>query len=212
MFNNLQEKFSNLRLRERIIVIAVLLAALGSGWNYFFYQSILQRQNTVKQQWAVLNAQKTPPKQAAATVNSTDKTDPNADNQKKLTELKAQYDQQQQQILLFGNKNFVPASLRAKVLIDVLKDNKQLTVSKLETLPPTPLLELRQSKQSIYKHELAILFKGNYPDTVTYLKALEALSWVINWESIDYKVKEYPLAEISIHFVTFSFDRDWLGV
>ncbi|MFI3199262.1 MAG: hypothetical protein QX196_13175 [Methylococcaceae bacterium] len=212
MLNNLQEKVSSLRLRERIIVIAVLLTALGSGWNYFFYQSILQRHNAVKQQWAALNAQKTLRKQATTTVNSTDKTNLNAQNQKKLAELKAQYDQQQEQILLFGNKNFVPASLRAKVLIDVLKDNKQLTVSKLETLPSTPLLELKQSKQAIYKHELAILFKGNYPDTVSYLKALEALSWVINWESIDYKVKEYPLAEINIHFVTYSFDRDWLGV
>jgi MSHA biogenesis protein MshJ len=212
MLNNLQEKVSSLRLRERIIVIAVLLTALGSGWNYFFYQSILQRHNAVKQQWAALNAQKTLRKQATTTVNSTDKTNLNAQNQKKMAELKAQYDQQQEQIQLFGNKNFVPASLRAKVLIDVLKDNKQLAVSKLETLLPTPLLELKQSKQVIYKHELAILFKGNYPDTVTYLKALEALSWVINWESIDYKVKEYPLAEISIHFVTYSFDRDWLGV
>ncbi|MEY3758962.1 MAG: hypothetical protein RIR39_453 [Pseudomonadota bacterium] len=212
MLNNLQEKVSSLRLRERIIVIAVLMTALGSGWNYFFYQSILQRHNAVKQQWAALNAQKTLRKQATTTVNSTDKTNLNAQNQKKMAELKAQYDQQQEQIQLFGNKNFVPASLRAKVLIDVLKDNKQLAVSKLETLLPTPLLELKQSKQVIYKHELAILFKGNYPDTVTYLKALEALSWVINWESIDYKVKEYPLAEISIHFVTYSFDRDWLGV
>jgi MSHA biogenesis protein MshJ len=212
MHNKLQERFSTLSLREKIVVIAVFLAALGSGWDYFFYQSILQRQNTVKQQWAALNAQKTPRKQATATVSSTDKTATNADNQKKLTELKAQYDQLQEQILLFGNKNFVPASLMAKVLIDVLKDNKQLTMSKLETLPATPLLELRQSNRSIYKHELAILFKGNYPDTVTYLKVLEALPWVINWESIDYKVKEYPLAEISIHFVTFSFDKDWLGV
>ncbi|MEI6335364.1 MAG: hypothetical protein WCS87_12450 [Methylococcaceae bacterium] len=212
MFNKLQEQSSNLGLREKIIVIAALLAAVGSGWDYFFYQSILQRQNSVKQQWAVLNAQKTPRKQATATGESTEKTDPNAENQKKLTELIAQYAQQQEQILLFGNKNFVPASLMAKVLIDVLKDNKQLTVSKLETLTPTPLLELKQSNRSIYKHELAILFKGNYPDTVTYLKALEALPWVIDWESIDYKVKEYPLAEISIHFVTFSFDRDWLGV
>ena len=212
MLNKLQENFSNLGLREKIIIIAVLLAALGSAWNYFFYESILQRQNSVQQQWAVLNAQKTPQKPAIATVNSLEKITPNADNQKKLTELKTQYDQQQEQLLLFGNKNFVPASLMAKVFIDVLKDNKQLTVTKLETLPATPLLELKQSKQSIYKHELAMLFKGNYLDTFTYLKVLETLPWVINWESIDYKVKEYPQAEISIHFVTFSFDRDWLGV
>ena len=212
MLNNFQEKFSSLRLRQRIIVIAVLLAAVGTAWNYFFYQSILQRQNTVKQQWAALNAQKMPQKQATVIVNSPDKTAANVDNPKKLAELKVQYDQLQEQILLFGNKNFVPASLMAKVLIDVLKDNKQLTMSKLETLPATPLLELRQSNRSIYKHELAILFKGNYLDTVTYLKVLEVLPWVINWESIDYKVKEYPLAEISIHFVTFSFDKDWLGV
>jgi MSHA biogenesis protein MshJ len=212
MHNKLQERFSTLSLREKIVVIAVFLAALGSGWDYFFYQSILQRQYIVKEQWDALNVQKTRQKPVVLTVNSPDKIDPNSDNQKKLLELKAQYDQQQQQIQLYGNKNFVPASLMAKVLSDILRENKHLTLSKFETLSPIPLLEMKQGQRSIYKHELVVLFKGNFSDTVTYLKALEALSWVIVWESIDYQVKDYPLAEISIHFVIFGFDRDWLGV
>ncbi|MDP3333428.1 MAG: hypothetical protein Q8Q40_04625 [Methylococcaceae bacterium] len=211
MLNKLQERFESLTSREKIIVFVALLAGLWSGWDSLFYQPISLKQNTLQQHLADINSQLASQQQVEAQLENNSKTDPNAVNQAKLLDLKAQYSGLQEQIM-FGNKKFVPASLMAKALSDMLKQNQQLTLVKLDTLPTSTLLDAKQQHHPIYKHGLAITFTGNYTDTVNYLKALEALPWAIVWDSIDYQVKEYPVAEITIHVVTLSFEEGWLGV
>jgi len=211
MLNKIQERFQSLTPREKIIVASALLAALWSGWDGFFYQPAVLKQNTLKQQLASLNTQIAGQQQTAALLENSVNIDPNIDNQNKLVELKAQYSRLQEQIML-GNKKFVPPQLMAKALNDMLKQNKQLTLIKLDSLPPATLLSAKQQQHPIYKHGLVITFKGNYRDTVNYLQSLEALPWAIVWDSIDYQVKEYPVAEITIHAVTLSFEKGWLGV
>jgi MSHA biogenesis protein MshJ len=211
MLNKLQERFESLTNREKIIVFVALLAALWSGWDSLFYQPISLKQNTLTQHLADINLQLASQQQVEAQLENNSKTDPNTVNQAKLLELKTQYSGLQEQIML-GDKKFVPAALMAKALSDMLKQNKQLTLIKLNTLPTSTLLDAKQQHHPIYKHGLAITFTGNYTDTVNYLKALEALPWAIVWDSIDYQVKEYPVAEITIHVVTLSFEEGWLGV
>jgi MSHA biogenesis protein MshJ len=211
MLNKLQESFQRLSLRERVILIAGLLAAVWSGWDSFFYQPTALKKSTLSQQLLSLNTQISSQQQMAVLLENSVKFDPNSDNQNKLIELKSQYSRLQEQIML-GNKKFVPASLMAKALSDMLKQNRQLTLIKLDTLPTSTLLAAKQQNHPIYKHGLAITFSGNYTDTVNYLRALEELPWAIVWDGIDYKVKDYPMAEVTIHVVTLSFEEGWLGV
>jgi MSHA biogenesis protein MshJ len=211
MVNKLRENFERLSLREKVIVIVVLLVALGSGWDNFFYEAIAQRQNILQQQQITFSSEKAV-QEAVMKLKKPVSADPNLDNQKKLAELKIESAQQQEQIELSNHQSFVSAASMAEALSDVLNKNKQLTLINLDTLPTTPLLEVKQQGQVIYKHELVITFSGKYIDTVNYLKALEALPWAIDLDSIDYKVKAYPLAEITIHIVTLSLDEDFLGV
>lgn len=211
MLNKLQERFQSLTPRERVIVVVALLAALWGGWDHFFYQSIALKKIILKQQLASLKTQITGQQQTAAQLEISDNIDPNIDNQTKLIELKAQYSRLQEQVML-GNKKFVPPSLMAKALSDMLKQNQQLKLIKLESLPITTLLPAKQQHHPIYKHGLVMTFTGKYADTVNYLKALETLPWAIVWDSIDYQVKDYPMAEITIQVVTLSFEEDWLGV
>jgi MSHA biogenesis protein MshJ len=211
MLNKLQERFQSLTLRERVIVIAALLAGLWSAWDGFFYHPLSLKQNTIKQQLVNINNQIASQQIIAMQLENSGNTDPNVTNQHKLAELKAQYTHLQEQVML-GNKKFVPPSLMAKALNDMLKQNQQLTLIKLESLPTTTLLSSKLQLHPTYKHGLEITFTGNYSDTINYLKALEELPWAIVWENIDYQVKDYPKAEITIRLVTLSFDEGWLGV
>jgi MSHA biogenesis protein MshJ len=211
MLNKLQERFQRLTSREKIIVIAALLAGCWSGWDHFFYQPVMLKQQALKQQLTSLNTQIASQQQTELLLENSGNVDPNSGNQNKLVELKAQYSRLQEQIIL-GNKKFVPPSLMAKALSDMLKQNQKLTLIKLESLPVTTLLAVKQQHLPIYKHGLAITFSGNYADTVNYLKALEALPWAIVWDSIDYQVKDYPMAVCTIRVVTLSFEEGWLGV
>lgn len=211
MLNKIQERFESLTKREKVIVVSALLAILWSLWDGIFYLPTVQKQKSLKQDLVSLNSEITSQRQMAALLEGTGNADPNAANQNKLAELKVQYSRLQEQVML-GNKKFVPPELMAQALSDMLKQNHQLTLLKLESLPPTTLLAEKQQHQPIYKHGLVITFAGNYSDTVNYLETLEALPWAIVWESLDYQVKIYPKAEITIRAVTLSFEKGWLGV
>jgi MSHA biogenesis protein MshJ len=211
MINKIQEKFDSLTKREKIIVVSAMLAIFWSLWDSFFYQPASKKQLTLKQELISLNSEISTQRQTASLLQSAGNADPNKEIQNKLAELKAQYTRLQEQVM-FGNKRFVPPERMADALSDMLKQNHQLTLLKLESLPATTLLEAKEQYQPIYKHGLVITFAGTYADTVRYLESLEALQWAIIWESLDYKVKEYPMAEITIRVVTLSFDKGWLGV
>ena len=194
MINKLRSIFEALSQREKIIVVAVLLVTLGSSWNSFFYQPIVQRQKILDQQLILFNNQTIAMKHQKTAINrqKTLGIDPNIDNKKKLDELTAQSAYQQKQISLFSYKNFISASSMAEVLSTVLTENKLLKLTHLETLPTTPLFEVKQHDQIIYNHELIITFYGKYFDTINYLKLLESLPWAIALGSIDYEVKTIP--------------------
>ena len=209
--NKLLELFENLTQREKFIVLALLLVTLGGSWNLFFYQPIAQRQQALQQQQLTLNNQKAL-QQVAANRQKSVSADPNSDNQKKLDELKSQSAYQQKQIMLLGLKSFVSASSMADILNAVLTEIKFLKLLNLETLPATPLLDVKQHDPTIYKHELIITLFGDYINTLNYLKVLEALPWAIALDSIDYEVKDYPMAKITLHIVMLSFDKDLLDV
>ncbi|NOT86018.1 MAG: hypothetical protein HOP02_14830 [Methylococcaceae bacterium] len=210
MLNKLQEGFERLVAREKIIVIVAIFFSLWGMWDTFFYQPMQKKHTTLQQELSSLDTQLTTLKATATQLENHPQIDPNQGNQAKLTTLKASVQNQQEQLLL-GHKKFVPPQLMAKALSDMLNHTVHTQLIKLEILPVTPLL-LAKQQRLIYKHGLALTFTGGYVDTVNYLKALEALPWHFNWDSIEYKVTRHPLAETTLRVYTLSFEKDWLGV
>ncbi len=212
MLNNLQEKFEALTKREKIIVAAAILIGLWFGWDNIFYQPNQKKQQALQKELSSLHQQITDQQLVAIKLENSPHTDPNLNNQNKLVELKTEYNRLQE-LIMQGDKNFVPPHLMVVALSDILNRNNQLTLIKLDTLPVTALLESTQPQlHPIYKHGLVITFSGSYLDTLNYLKALESLPWHFIWESIDYQVKNYPTAETTIKAYTLSFKESWLGV
>lgn len=212
MLTNLQEKFDALTQREKIIAISALLVGLWVGWDNLFYQPTQKKQKALHQELTSLKQQITSQQLIAITLENSPHIDPNLNNQKKLAEIKVEY-KHQQELMMQGDKSFVPPHLMAVALSDILNQNTQLTLIKLNTLPVATLLESKQAQTDpIYKHGLVITFSGSYLDTLNYLKALESLPWRFIWESIDYQVKDYPIAEATIKAYTLSFKESWLGV
>jgi MSHA biogenesis protein MshJ len=212
MSNNLQEKFEALTQREKIIVISAVLVGLWACWDNFLYQPSHKKQKALLQELTSLKQQISSQQLIATTLENSPHTDPNLNNQNQLAQLKAEY-KHQQELMQQGDKIFVPPHLMVVALSDILNQNKQLTLIKLDTLPVATLLKSKQPQaDSIYKHGLAITFSGSYLDTLNYLKALESLPWHFIWESIDYQVKDYPTAEVTIRAYTLSFKESWLGV
>lgn len=207
---SIKEKFNNLDKREKLIIIAAFSITLFFLWDNFFYQPTYKKQLALQVKLNNAEQQKTDQQLSIINFENSSHTDPNLINTNKLISLKTQYNKLQE-LMIENNSNFVPPHLMGDALNDILNKNKQLTLVKLNTLPITTLLE-SQKNNPIYKHGLIMTFTGNYQDTFEYLKTLESLPWKLIWESIDFQVKDHPVAETTIKVYTLSFKENWIGV
>jgi len=201
MLNNLLAQFSTLTNREKQLFGVTVFIGLLSSWCAFFYMPLIKEQADLKQQLATTTIQIAAQQQAAIQLQKSHDMD---DKKNQLTALKADYQQLQTQTQALNN-TFVPPALMANALSDLLKQNKQLTLNKLETLPV-------KQQQLLYQHGLELHFSGSYADTLAYLTALEAMPWNFVWDSINYQVKDYPIAEITLRVHTLSLEKSWLDV
>lgn len=204
MLNKLLQQFVALTLREKSLIITTLIIILLSSWYEFLYAPVIQERATLKQQLIEIDAKLATQQQAAMQLQNRIANDPDLNKKNQLLALKNQYQDLQAQIQLL-NQKFVPPALMAKVLSDLLKKNNQLTLIELETLPV-------KQQQMLYQHGLVLHFSGNYLATLNYLKSLEAMPWYFIWDSIDYEVKDYPMAEITLRVYTLSLEEGWLDV
>jgi MSHA biogenesis protein MshJ len=211
MTSTFLERFNTLTAREKIIFFATLLVVVWSAWDAYLYQPILEKQNQLTSDLSSIKTQLLALQQATTQIEAIGKTDPNQANKQKLAKVKVELEKLKQQLDI-GDKKFVPAALMAEVLRDMLKQNSGLKLVKLETLPVTTLSESSQQQSWVYRHGLSMTLSGNYFNTLNYLKSLESLPWRFNWDTVDYQVIEYPVAETTLNVYTLSFEENWLGL
>lgn len=210
MNHELLTRFSALATREKILVIAAILVVVWSLWDNLYYQSRLQLKAKAAQELNSLETQLISRQQDLQQLKNNNIVNPNISNTEKLADLKLRYSSLQTQ-LLQNKKKFAQPQMIPQVLDDIFKQNKQLSLLKLDTLPTTKLLP-DSHEQPIYKHGLSLTFRGNYDNTVSFLRSLEALPWAIVWEALDYQVKQHPSAEVNIKLYTLSFEEKWLDL
>jgi len=211
MINTLLERFNSLSAREKVISLLTLLILFWGGWDALIYQPITTEQKRLDTELSNINNELTAYQQVATQIEALGKIDPNKENKQALKKIKLALKALKQQ-LNTGNKKFAPAHLMPEVLQQLLKKNKGLKLISLETLPVSTLSKDKEIKSWIYRHGLSITLSGSYFNTLKYLKSLESSPWRFNWESINYQVKQYPVAETTIRVYTLSFEENWLGL
>ena len=63
----------------------------------------------------------------------------------------------------------------------------------------------------LYGHTATIKLHGNYQQIYNYLLAIENTQWDIFWNSLQYNVISYPIAEVTLRVMTVSTDKHWIG-
>jgi len=211
MINKLLSRFNSLTDREQLIFIATLFIVVWSAWDSFFYQPMADEKKQYTAELSEIENQLATYQQTASNIETQGKLDPNLVNKTKLTQVKSQLAALKSQLGL-GEKEFVSAHKMAGLLTDMLNQNNGLTLTKLETLPVTTLSDDKQQQSWVYRHGLSLTLRGNFINTVNYLKALESLPWQFSWDSVNYQVIQYPVAETTLRLYTLSFEENWLGL
>jgi MSHA biogenesis protein MshJ len=207
---NLNRRFNALSLREQRLVAGTVIALVWAAWDSLLHQPQVQEKQRLEQD--ISRIQQLASSQLAlsnALANSANQ-DPNKQNRELLASLQQSVEQMKRQ-LASGEKRLVPSLQMADALRDMLKQQANVKLINLETLAPKPFGSDTE-RPWIYRHTLSLTLQGDFFGTLNYLKALESLPWHIQWDSIDYTVKNYPLAETTIQVYTLSFEQDWLGV
>lgn len=200
-------RFEALSQREKLMVTGATLLIIWACWDNLVQQTLDKQRNDLASSISTLERNLSTQQMLSAQLKQS--SGQNA-NQQKLAQLRQSVDSLQHK-LDAGEKKFVPPQQMATALRDILQRQGNLKLLKLETLPVTPFGQEEQQPAWVYRHSLAITVQGDFFSTLEYLKALEALSWRIHWASIDYQVKNYPIAETRLQVYTLSFEKDWLG-
>jgi len=211
MINSFMAWLYSISKREKVILIITLITLIVYAWNNYFYEPLQVEKKQLSAQLSSLKTNTATQKLLATQIELAGKQDPNTKNKKKLLEINPELQELKQRLEL-DTKLFVSSQTMAVVLQQMLQQDHGLTLLKLDTLPVAGLFGTPEKKSWLFKHTLNITIEGSYFDTLNYLKSLESLDWFISWESIDYKVSEYPLAITTFQLYTLSFEEQWLGL
>ena len=220
------ERFEALSIRERMLIMITIITLLFIAWDTTLMSPLSSKQEKLINEMQSVNKQlETITKQMASIAKNKSK-DNGPELQKRIDDVK--------QLLSNASKKqtevtgeFVPPNQMATVLKDMLEAENGLVLKQLKSLGTTPFKEQNRivssetvngknkpvkQKSTIYKHGLQIVFEGDFFSTLKYLKSLEAMPWHFYWDTVDYKVQEFPKARVSIIVHTLSLEEWWIGV
>jgi MSHA biogenesis protein MshJ len=222
-WQELNQRYLALSLRERALVGLSLLVAVAVVWSMLLINPLLATTNSTQSQLATIqNSLRALHLQQQALILK--------QQQDPLRELKDRVAQLSQHIVQVDAQlkdklhGLIAPQQMAKVLESVLQQHHDLKLLKLQSLPATPLVmkpkpakneqveKPAKKTAEVYRHGLQLEFEGSYLATLAYLKALQALPWEFYWDEVHLQVDKYPQAKVTIVVHTLSMTEGWIGV
>jgi MSHA biogenesis protein MshJ len=193
----LMAKFNSLSLRIRAIIFVGLLVVIFIAWHSLLWSGVQQKKAFVTPQLRMAV------KELKVLQNA----------------LKAaeQHWRQQNRVLASDqtpkkkSNNLVSPKEITRVLEQLLFARHDLVLLGLQNLPEKQISPANK-KMALYEYGIVIKFRGNYFATLRYLHDLESLAWPLFWDKLDYKVTNYPQAEVTLQLHTVSDKKGWIHV
>ncbi len=234
----LTNKIDALTLRERGIMLVVISAAIIFLFNSLLIDPQYAKQkilsDKIKQEQAQIAVSRIEISQRVANLSA----DPDAEIKKRITSAEQQLLQIDASLEEL-QKNLVRPEKMTALLENILKRNRKLQLFSLKNLPvinvideveePTNLTNKAIAainpttganasvvesdlRGAIYKHEVEIVFQGNYLDMLSYMRELESLPEQVYWNKGKLTVIEYPKASLTLNLFTLSLEKKWLNL
>lgn len=105
----------------------------------------------------------------------------------------------------------IPPDKMAALLEQLLTRYPGLTVVKLKSIAPEAV-EVMEEESEIFQHKMEIEINGSFTELTAWLKEIETLPWVINWDLLDYEMTVWPQGILYLELHTLSQQREFIGV
>lgn len=114
----------------------------------------------------------------------------------------------------------IDPKMMAQVLGKLLNSDGHVKLLELSSVDPVSVEKLSggesqillQTNEHLFRHGIVMKFESTYPQAVNYLAAIEKLPWKFFWGDLNYQVKTYPAAEVTLKIYTLSDHKAWIGV
>lgn len=218
-WSRLNTRYAALSRRERALVaLAVVFGPLLIGYSLFVDPQSARRKvmeaNLATEEASVARLQA-----EAANLQQQLSIDPDAGRKADLAALNAERDKLDEQLRQFSSVLVRPEEMNG-LLERLLVRHAGLRLVSLKTLAPQSVLPVGEAKEGeakpaersfdLYRHGVEIRLEGSYGQLQAYLAQLEKLQQKLLWGKLEYRVIEYPRAELTLTVYTLSPDRTWL--
>ncbi|MCW8943749.1 MAG: hypothetical protein OQL27_03185 [Sedimenticola sp.] len=220
-------RFEALSLRERLMILVLLLSLIGGGWLNLLWDKESALQVRIRGDLDQLTEQNSELNTKLKNLVSVAESDPNVSIRKEIEQIKQVIAQMEGHIKDTADALIEPQEM-ARLLEQILLSSDNLHLIQLKTLKTEPLAQTKKidanaregvedkvaetEKQNIFRHGFVVEFEGDYLSVLRYLQSLEALPWQFFWDGIDVSVKEYPVTRVRLQLHTLSLSEGWIGV
>ncbi len=220
-WQKLNTRYSALSQRERVMVaVAVVLGPLLIV-NALFVDPLRGRLKSLEGSLSTQTAAATQLQAEAQNLQHQLNVDPDAGRKAELATLIAEQDKLDARLRQFGEMLVRPEEMNG-LLERLLVRNNGLRLLSLKTLAPQSVLPARpvgeaegkpaERRFDLYRHGVEIRLEGSFAQLQAYLVQLETMQQRLLWGKLDYRVIDYPQAEMSLVVYTLSPDKTWLAL
>ncbi|HET6725138.1 MAG TPA: hypothetical protein VFH85_03950 [Gammaproteobacteria bacterium] len=210
----LSARVDALTLRERGLLMLAVVAVLVGLWEIAFFGPLHQREAALDHQAQTLHISVAALNQSITQAAEKRSEDPNVALRAELAKVKRDSEQLDRKLNAITAGLIAPREM-ASVLERVLKAQHGLRLVNIANTPAEAVSlgdAAGSSTAKIFRHGMTLTFEGSFLDTLKYLRALKALPGRFYWDSLDLKVKRYPVNRVTVTVHTLNLKEGWIGV
>lgn len=220
-WQKINARYSALSQRERVMVALALVLGPVLIVNALFVEPLRGRLKSLEGSLSTQSAAATQLQAEASNLQQQLNIDPDAGRKAELAALIAERDKLDARLQQFGEVLVRPEEMNG-LLERLLVRNNGLRLLSLKTLAPHSVLPARAVGEAegkpaersfdLYRHGVEIRLEGSFAQLQAYLVQLESMQQRLLWGKLDYRVIDYPRAEMSLVVYTLSPDKTWLAL
>jgi MSHA biogenesis protein MshJ len=222
-WKRLNERYAVLSRREKYLLAAALVVGPVLLGEFLIVDPQLARAHALLGSIAQQSATQAELQSQIGSLQQQLQSDPDAAAKAELVALTAEQQRLDDELRRIGTALVRPEEMNG-LLESLLARHSGLRLLSLKTLAPQSVLGDKESatdkatgkpvarKFDLYRHGVEIRLEGNYAEFQAYLAQLEQLQQRLLWGQLQYRVIEYPRAEMSLMVYTLSADRTWLAL
>ena len=211
-----RERFSALARREKLLVfLAVLAGVVLGGWQLMVTPVLAEREQ-VRDRTQTLQEEHQALVEQRESLNAELEEDPNEQLERRAAQLQRRLDRLDTDLEELTTGLISPEDMVA-VLRDMLSEHDGVELQGVSHRAPRAVSVAGEQVagedgSGLYAHSVRVVISGEFQDLFRYLQALEAMDDRLGWRTLDYRVTDWPRAEVSISLQTLSLYEEWLGV